>query len=119
MTESLGQAIRRLRLAADITLRGFAEVIEISAAHQSDIEHGRRMPSDDVLRRTAAALKRVGATYDSLRALDSRLGDDVQAMVQRNPRVAQLLRQVTDSRRTPDEVLKELQEFLRNQRKEE
>ena len=119
MTESLGQAIRRLRLEADITLRAFAEQIEISAAHQSDIEHSRRMPSDEVLRRTADALRKVGATYENLRVLDARLGDEVQAMVQKTPRVAQLLREVNRTGRSPDEVLKELQEFLKNQPKGE
>lgn len=51
--ESLGQAIRRLRLKADYRLREFALLIDLSAAYLSDIEHDRRNPTEDVLRKIA------------------------------------------------------------------
>lgn len=113
MASSLGQAIKQKRLAADYTLRAFAEMIQISAAHQSDIEHGRRMPSEAVLRRTAEVLKKVGATYEEFLALDSRLGEDLQGMIQSTPEIGQLLRQVKDTGRDPREILRRLQESLR------
>lgn len=119
MGNSLGQAIKQKRLAADYTLRAFAELIKISAAHQSDIEHGRRMPSEAVLRRTAAALKKVGASYDEFLALDGRLGDDLQDMIQSTPEIGQLLRQVKASGRDPREILRQLQENLRDQEEED
>lgn len=115
MGDTLGQAIKQKRLAADYTLRAFAELIQISAAHQSDIEHGRRMPSEAVLRKTAEALKRVGASYEEFLALDSRLGDDLQDMIQSTPEIGQLLRQVKESGRAPRDILRSLQEALRKQ----
>ena len=109
MRETLGAAIRRLRTEAGYTLRGFAHHIGISAAHQSDIEYGRRLPGDEVLRATAQALTKVGATYDALRTLDPRLDRDLQEWMQRSPEVGRMLRQMKDSGRSPEEILKKLQ----------
>ncbi len=118
--ESLGSAIRRLRLEAGYTLRGFAETIGISAAYQSDLEHGRRVPTDAVLRETAKALsRRVEVTYESLRNLSARLETDLQQLVQQTPEVNQLLRQVKQTGRPAHEVIRELQEHLRQSEKED
>jgi HTH-type transcriptional regulator, competence development regulator len=113
-SESLGQTIRQLRLAADYKLREFATLIELSAAYLSDIEHDRRNPTDDVLRNIAAVLgKRVEVTYEALRSLSARLETDVQRMVQQNPEVGQLLREVKQTGRPARDVIRELQEHLR------
>ena len=97
-------------------MRGLAEMLGISAAHQSDIELGRRMPSDPLLRATARALTPVGTPpeplYTTLRALDARVEPDVQAWMSQEPGVQQLLREVKDSGRSPLEVLRELQRLL-------
>lgn len=108
MKETLGGAIRRLRTEAGYTLRGFAQEIGISAAHQSDIEYGRRFPGEAVLRDTAKALQKVGATFDGLRALDPRLDSDLQEWMQRSPEVGQMLRHLKDTGSTPEELLKRL-----------
>ena len=118
--ESIGDAIRRLRLAAGYTLRGFAELVEISAAYQSDIERNRRVPTDQYLRVTAKVLSRkVPVTYEVLRNLSARIEPDLQRLVERTPEVNQLLREVKQSGRPASEVLRELQELLRRQREEE
>lgn len=115
MPETLGQAIRRLRMEAGYTLRGFSELLGISAAHQSDIEHDRRKPSEKVLQNTAKHLRKVGATFESLRALDVRLEAELQDMVKTTPEVGQLLRQVRESGRSPRDVLRDLQRYLERQ----
>ena len=121
MQETLGSAIHRLRLEAGYTLRGFAEMIGISAAHQSDVEHGRRLPSEQVLRATTKALSaKLGGTtakslYETLRALDARFEDDLQQWAQQTPIVRQLLREVKDSGRSPRDVLRELKRVLRDE----
>ncbi len=111
MDESLGSAIRRLRLAAGYTLREFAQKLGISAAHQSDIEHSRRMPGDKVLDDSIRLLRHVGAS-DELRKLDPRLSPELQEWVNQTPEVAQLLREMKDSGRSASEVLKRLQQML-------
>ncbi len=114
-TETLGQAIKRLRTEAGYTLRGFAEMVGISAAYLSDIEHDRRNPTEENLRKIAAKLsQRVAVTYEELRALSARLETDLQQLVQQTPEVGQLLREVKETGRPVRDVLRELQEHLRN-----
>ena len=117
--EPLGKAIRRLRLEADYTLRKFADLVDISAAYQSDIEHGRRVPTEDVLRKSAEVLAgRVSVTYEELRDLSARIEPDVHDMVRQTPEVSQLLRQVRETGRPASEVIRQLQEQLRRIEKE-
>lgn len=112
--ESLGKAIRRLRLEADYTLRKFAELIGISAPYQSDIEYDRRVPTDEVLRKTADLLGRsVNVTYDDLRNQSARIEPDLHDMVRQTPEVNQLLRQVKQTGRPAGEVIRQLQDELR------
>ena len=117
MIESLGQAIRRLRLEADYTLRKFAELVGISAAYQSDIEHDRRNPTEDVLQQIAKVLSgRVSVTYESLRNLSARIDGDLQHLVQNTPELGQLLREVKQATRPASEVLRDLREQLKRAR---
>lgn len=104
---TLGSEIRRLRLEAEFTLRGFAKMLGHTAAHQSDIEHGRRMPSEEVLRRTVDALAHVGANYDELKELDTRLGRDLEEWIQEHPAARALLRESKASGRSARELLEE------------
>lgn len=118
--ESIGEAIRRLRLEAGYTLRGFAEMVGISAPYQSDIEHNRRVPTDELLRKTAKILSRkLPVTYEALRKLSARIETDLQQLVQQTPEVNQLLREVKQTGRPASEVIRELQEHLRRQRESE
>lgn len=112
MATTLGSEIRRLRLEAEFTLRGFAKMLGHTAAHQSDIEHGRRMPSEDVLRRTVDALAHVGANYDKLKELDTRLGRDLEEWIQEHPDARAMLREMKASGRSAKRFLKEWRERL-------
>lgn len=108
--DSLGQEILRLRTLAGMTLRAFAEKIEVSAAYVSDIEHDRRRPSDDVLKRIVRELRHVGATHEGLDQLNTRLERDLQNWVANTPSVRHMLRQVKQSGRDPKDILKQLEE---------
>jgi transcriptional regulator with XRE-family HTH domain len=107
---TLGQEIMRLRMLAGITLRRFAELVEVSAAYVSDIEHDRRRPSDDVLRRMVKELKHVGATFDGFDKLNSRIDPDLQKWISNTPTVRQMLREVKKSGQDPLDVIRRLQE---------
>ena len=114
-SETLGRTIKHVRTQAGYTLRGFAEMVGISAAYLSDIEHDRRNPTDEVLRKIAAKLRqRVPVTYEELRARSTRLETDLQEIVQQTPEVGQLLREVKETGRPVRDVLRELQQHLRN-----
>lgn len=106
-----------MRTAARMTLRKFAEKIEVSAAYVSDLEHDRRRPSDDVLHRIAKELRHVGATFEQLDKLNSRLEPDLQQWLSATPAVRQMLREVKRSGRDPREILKELEEHARHAKK--
>lgn len=113
---TLGEEIRRRRLEAGITLRKFAVKVGISAAHLSDVEHDRRRPSEEVLKRIAAELKRGGVTYEALDLLMPRLEPEMQEWVAETPEVRQMLRAVRESGRDPREVLREIQLMLKRQK---
>ena len=117
--ESLGKAIRRLRLEADYGLREFAGLIGISAAYQSDIEYDRRVPTDEVLRKTAEVLgRRVTTSFEALRSASPRLDADVRDLLQQFPEANQLLREVKQTGRPVSEVIRQLQEHLRKTQEE-
>ncbi len=117
-SEALGEAIRKYRQAAGFTLRAFAAEIGISAAHQSDIEHSRRAPSEKVLENIVKKLAKVGATSEELRALDPRFDADLEKWVQRTPEVGQMLRQMRASNRSPTDILRELQSLLQKEQED-
>lgn len=58
MTKTLGRRIRELREENDLSLREFAKKLgDVTAAHISDIELGRRYPSESLLKRIATVLR--------------------------------------------------------------
>src|SRR5260370_7368742 len=66
---SLGQRIHELRDKADLSLRGLAKRIGISSPFLSDIELGRRFPSEEILAKLAGALE---VSPDELKQYDTR-----------------------------------------------
>lgn len=113
MERTLGQEIRWLRTEAGYTLRRFADKLEISAAYQSDIEHDRRRPPDRLLKRMAELLREVGASYEALERLDTRLDPEIRVWANSTPGVREMLRKVRESGRDPRELLRRLEEAER------
>ena len=56
-SETIGQRIRRERLAREMTQRELADAVDVGVPHISKVEDDRESPSDDLLRRIATALK--------------------------------------------------------------
>lgn len=112
----LGQELRRLRKKAGITLRGLAATVEVSAAHLSDIEHNRRRPSDDLLRKIAHALRKAGATFESLEHLATGLDPDTREWAASTPGVRKLLRTLKQSGRHPLDILPALEKVVGRKR---
>jgi transcriptional regulator with XRE-family HTH domain len=81
--KSLGDKIKELRMELGISLRQFAAEIEKSPAFISDVELGRRFPSDEALRDIARFLK---TSEESLKKLDTRSSvDDIKRLALRDP----------------------------------
>lgn len=110
---SLGQEIRRLRMEAGITLRGFAGRLDVSAAHLSDIEHDRRRPSEALLQRIAHELRRYGATYESFEHLVTGIDAETREWVGLTPGVRTVLHKLRESGRDPLEILRAIEKTVR------
>jgi len=82
---SLGQRIHELRDKADLSLRGLAKRIGISSPYLSDIELGRRFPSEEILAKLARALN---VPLDDLKKYDNREPiADLKRLMDSNPKL--------------------------------
>jgi transcriptional regulator with XRE-family HTH domain len=101
--EGIGPYIRRRRDELDLSLRELAKKLDCSPAFISDIELGRRHPSDKVLTEMARVLK---VKVEELRAMDVRAPiDDIKRITQNDPTFALAFRTVIDKKITADELL--------------
>jgi transcriptional regulator with XRE-family HTH domain len=106
--EGLGPYMRRRRDELDISLRELAKRLDCSPAFISDIELGRRYPSEKVLADIARVLK---VKMEELRALDVRAPiDDIKRITHNDPTFALAFRTVIDKKITADELLELLKQ---------
>jgi len=81
---SLGKRLHELRDRADLSLRELAKRVGISGPFLSDIELGRRFPSEEILAKLAAALS---APLEDLRQYDNREPiADLKRLMDSNPK---------------------------------
>lgn len=108
MEITFGQKIRELRNKHDLSLRELAESVGISAPFLSDIELGKRFPSNEVLGMLATKLK---TKVDELKSHDQRPPtEDIKARIAKDPSYGFLLRKLVD---IPSD---ELKAFLKKRR---
>jgi transcriptional regulator with XRE-family HTH domain len=101
--KTFGQRIRELREAKDISLREFAKKLDLSAAFLSDVELGRRFPSDEVLTKIAKALDE---SVEKLKALDTRPPmDELRRLWASDPLMGVALRKVAEKNVTASDLL--------------
>jgi len=103
--KSLGERIRELRDAADLSLREFGKKLDgLSAAYLSDIELGRRHPSEKVLADMARVL---GTTVEHLESYDMRpTVKEFKRRVAQDPSLGLAFRRVLDKDISSEELLK-------------
>jgi transcriptional regulator with XRE-family HTH domain len=91
---SLGQRIHELRDRAGLSLRKLADQIGISSPFLSDIELGRRFPSEEILAKLAKALD---VSPDELKQYDTR-GPiaDLKRLVDSDPKLGFAFRTVVE-----------------------
>jgi transcriptional regulator with XRE-family HTH domain len=110
--EGLGSFMRRRRDELDISLREFAKRLDCSAAFISDIELGRRHPSEKVLSEIARVLD---VKLETLQALDERPPiDEIKRLTQSDPRYALAFRTMIDKKVSAEELLQ-----LANQKRDD
>jgi transcriptional regulator with XRE-family HTH domain len=114
--KTLGERIRELREAKDMSLRELAAAIDVSAAFMSDVELGRRYPSDKHLAALATALE---TSTDDLGKYDTRPPiQEFRRMTVSNPEYGFAFRQMIDKKVSPGELLKFLEERDKQQGRE-
>jgi transcriptional regulator with XRE-family HTH domain len=112
--KTFGERIRELREQRDLSVRELAKKTKVSAPFLSDVELGRRHPSDDVLERIATVL---GTTSEELKKHDAR--PPVQALKRiaaSNPAMGFALRKVVDEDVSPEELLRFLERHGRGKK---
>ena len=108
---SLGERLRELRIAAGISLRKLAEAVEKSPPFISDVELGRRFPSDEVLASIAHVLK---ADFAELKRYDHRESISIlKQLVHRDPNWGVALRTAAEQAKkgtlTAEELVRKLE----------
>lgn len=94
--KTLGQQIRELREQKDLSLRDLAKKIDVSAPFLSDVELGRRNPSDKILGKIAQIL---GTTLEKLQTLDTRPPiDEMRRLTASDPSYGLAFRMVIDKK---------------------
>ena len=82
------------------SLRAVALVVDVQPSHLSKVELGQVPPSDELVRKLAAALDE---DQDVLMALAGKVSPDLQAIIVKRPQVfASLLRELRDA---PEEAI--------------
>lgn len=91
---TLGEKIRSLREKADLSLRELAKAADVSPPFLSDVELGRRFPSNEKLVLLAAHLK---VPVEELKAFDTRESmSDLKRLAEANPSLGFAFRTLVD-----------------------
>lgn len=110
LTATMGQRLREIRERAGMSLREVARAAKVSAPFLSDVELGRRFPTNETLLQIAQKLR---ASPDELKKYDHRSAlADLKRLAERSPSLGAAVRalvgQVQSGRLTPDELAAQL-----------
>jgi hypothetical protein len=112
--KTLGQTIRERREEKDLSVRELAKKAEISPAFLSDVELGRRHPSEETLAKIAHLL---GLPVGDLRKLDTRPAvEEIRRLAASDPAYGFAFRQLVDRQLSPEELLKLVNQESGNRR---
>lgn len=111
--KTLGQRIRELREENSLSLRDVARSLEVSAAFLSDVELGRRYPSDKHMLTLAKALR---TSLEDLKQFDTRPPiQEFRRLTNSNPEYGFAVRRMMDQKISAKELLAFIDQ--RNERK--
>jgi transcriptional regulator with XRE-family HTH domain len=101
--KSLGQRVRELRDAKDLSLRELSAASKVSRASLSEIELDRRSPSDAILR---AIAKPLGTTFEDLKEHDTKPTlDEIRRRVLIDPRLGFAFRRLLDENVSAEDLV--------------
>ena len=104
--KTLGEYVRERREEKDLSVRELARRLKLSAPFLSDVELGRRHPSDEVLAKLARELD---TTLAELRKHDARAPvRELRRIAASNPAMGFALRRVVEDGVDPEDLLRYL-----------
>ena len=107
---SLGQRLRKLRDRADLSARELAKRIGVSSPFLSDIELGRRFPSEEVLGKLAAALN---VPLEDLKQYDNRAPiADLKRLMDSDPKLGLAFRTAVEKVKSGELTAEDLMDRL-------
>ena len=107
--KTLGERIRELREQKDLSLRELAKKLDLSPAFLSDVELGRRFPSDDVLAKIA---KHLDQSVEELKAFDTRPPmEALKRLTSSNPLMGVALRRVVEKNVSASDLIELLKKI--------
>ena len=102
--KTFGQLIRDRREELDLSLREFAKLLDCSAPFVSDLEHGRRFPSESTMALIASILK---LDFEELRKSDPRPPlEEMKRKSEQDPVYAMAFRTLVNSNVSAEEIIK-------------
>ena len=114
--QTLGERIRELREGKDLSLRELATRINVSAAFMSDVELGRRQPSD---RHMVTIAEELGTMLDDLRQFDTRPPlREFRRATQSDPELGFAFRQMMGRGVSSKDILDFLEQWDKSQQEE-
>lgn len=103
MENNFGFALRQFRTKRNVSLRSCAEQVGISAPYLSDIELGRRHPSERILQEIARVLE---VPVDDLRHFDDRLPvEELKRLVSENPDWLKVFKLILEGKYSARQIL--------------
>ena len=97
--KTCGELIREARQAQGYSVRFVAREVELAASYLSDIELGRRIPSEKVIHQLCSLL---GMDFDVLMQKAGRMGEDTETYLKSSALVGRLLRQMAQEQVNED-----------------
>lgn len=97
--ETIGDRLRVGRARKRMTLRQTAVEVGVSASYLSDIENGRKVPSEEVVLGLAKALN---LDVDDLLAASGRIGEKADEYIRANPDAGVLFRRLSQYQVGPE-----------------
>ena len=102
--KTLGDRIRERREELDLSLREFAKQVNCSPPFISDVEHGRRFPSEQMLELMAKALR---LKLGDLQKLDPRPPiEEMKRMAESDPTYAVAFRTMVANKPSAEDLLR-------------
>jgi transcriptional regulator with XRE-family HTH domain len=103
MAQTFGRWIRDSRVALRKSLRDVAGKLDIAPSYLSDIEHDRRVPSEEVLRGLA---KELSLDFEEAITRAGRVGDEAEQYLRQIPEARVLLRRASEAKLSAEDLKK-------------